>query len=440
MNASAPILVCGLGKSGLAAARLAHHVGYAVHAIDTRDTPELRAAAAPLAELGIPLHLGAAVPPPGIAYAAAIVSPGLPPNGPLLSALRAQDVPLQSELDFAWVHRPAGTRTIAVTGSNGKSSLVKALADLLDAPDAPAIPCGNYGLPVADAVLHDPPPAWLVIEASSFQLETTDHLRPDIAILLNLLPNHLDRHGSMAKYARLKCKLFAHQDAHCTAIVPRAPAELSNQTLTFSATAKTHPQIRRFSANALPFDIPGSYFDNPVLRPAAHALLLAAEAAGRTPDDARRALLAFRPLPHRNALLRTWRGIRIVDDSKATNLAALVAALRMQPADSPIRLIAGGRPKETDFAPALPDLRATTAACYLIGESGPAFRDAWSDALPCHLCGTLETAFRRALDDAAPGDTLLLAPACTAFDQFPSYAVRGERFAALAKALPPDAP
>lgn len=439
MNPSAPILVCGLGKSGLAAARLAHRAGHAVHALDTRDTPELRAAAAPLAALGIPLHLGAATPPKGIPYATAIVSPGLPPDGPLLSALRARGITLQSELDFAWDLRPAGTRTIAVTGSNGKSSLVKALADLLDAPGAPAVPCGNYGLPVADAVLLDPPPAWLVIEASSFQLETTAHLRPDIAILLNLLPNHLDRHGSMAEYARLKCRIFARQGRDGVAIVPDDPADLSGQAPLLPGGPEDRPQVLRFSAAALPFDIPGSYFDNPVLRPAAHALLLAARAAGRSDDDARRALLDFRPLPHRNALLRTWRGIRIVDDSKATNLAALVAALHMQPAGSPIRLIAGGRPKETDFAPALPALRATTAACYLIGESAPAFHAAWAGALPCPLCGDLETAFRQALADAAPGDTLLLAPACTAFDQFPSYAVRGERFAALAANLP-DAP
>lgn len=427
------ILVCGLGKSGTASVRLARHLGLDVVALDTRTSEAMGTEAAALEALGAEVRLGTTEIPEG-EFDQAVVSPGLPPDHPLLATLRARGIPLESEVDFGWRHRPAGTRTLALTGSNGKTSLVKALAELLDAPGAPAVACGNYGLPVAEAVLQSPPPGWLVIELSSFQLETTRALHPDIAILLNLLPNHLDRHGTMEEYMRLKSRLFANQTPADTAIFPADARELSCLAPSLPPAPKG-PKVRMFS-NELPLLIPGSYFDNPVLRPAAGALFLVAEAAGRTPEEAQQALLAFKPLPHRNALVREWRGVRLVDDSKATNLAALIAGLRMQPPDSRIRLIAGGRPKETDFSAALPELKARVACCYLIGEAAPAFQTSWADTVPCTLCGDLDTAFAQAVAAAQPGETILLAPACTAFDQFASYAVRGEHFASLAQSLP----
>lgn len=430
-------MVCGLGASGLAAARLLRAEGAAVLAVDERDTSETQTAAAALRATGCAVLLGARLPPAG-AFDVAVASPGLPLDGPFLSAVRERGIPVVAELELGW-SRFRG-RTAAVTGSNGKSCVVKALAECLAEAGQRALPCGNYGLPACQAVVDVPAADWLVIEASSFQLETCAGFRPDVGVLLNVHPNHLDRHGTLDAYARLKARMFARQRAGDLALTPpewRAPFQAwaggAGRWTTFGAEGAAdygYAPGRLAAPGGATVDLAGSYFDNDVLGPNAAALFGAAGAAGVPPAATAAVLRRFAPLPHRAEPIGEFRGVLYVDDSKATNLAAMTASVRMQP--RPVWLIAGGRPKEADFSAALPVLRERARGVLLIGEAAPAMAAAWRGQVPCEECGTLARAVAAARRAARAGEVVLLAPACTSYDQFRSYGERGDAFRKLA--------
>jgi UDP-N-acetylmuramoylalanine--D-glutamate ligase len=438
MRADSQVMVCGLGASGVAAARLLRAEGASVLAVDERETPEGRKNAEELRALGCKVALGAARPPEG-PFDLAAVSPGLPVDAPFLSELRRRGIPLFSEMELGW-SRFRG-RTLGVTGSNGKSSVVKALAECLQATGLRAAPCGNYGLPVCQIVAESPSLDWLVIEVSSFQLETCTEFRPDVGVLLNVLPNHLDRHGTLEVYARLKARLFARQGTGDVALTPpewREPfREWSGgrgRWQTFGTDSRedfAFAVSRIAERGGASIGLQGSYFNNEVLGPNAAALFGAARAAGVSPETMQAALRGFAPLPHRAEPVGEIGGVLYVNDSKATNLSAMVASIRMQ--DRPVLLIAGGRPKETDFSAALPILENRVRGVYLIGEAAPAMAAAWGEAVPCEVCGTLDRAVLAARRAARPGDAVLLAPACTSYDQFRAYAERGEAFRKFAK-------
>ena len=331
-------------------------------------------------------------------------------------------------------------RVIAVTGSNGKSSVVKALAECLEAAGLRAIPCGNYGLPVCQAAIDSPAADWLVIEASSFQLETCAEFRPDVAVLMNVLPNHLDRHGTLEAYARLKARMFARQrEGDVALVLPewrdrfQAWSGGRGRWKTFGADPGTDFAFsphRIAERNGAGMGIGGSYFDNEVLGPNAAALCGAARAAGAPPESIQRTLIGFESLPHRAEPVGEFNGVRYVNDSKATNLSAMIASIRMQ--DRPVWLIAGGRPKESDFSAALPVLKQRVQGVFLIGEAAAAMAAAWGGVAACEMSGTLDRAVRAARRAAISGETVLLAPACTSYDQFRAYAERGDAFRKLA--------
>ncbi len=436
MNRVTRALVCGLGASGMGAARLLRAEGAAVLAADERDTPEGRSNAESLKALGCDVVLGVGLPPGG-EFDLAVVSPGLSVDAPFLSHLRRRAIPLVAEMELGW-SRFRG-RTLAVTGSNGKSSVVKALAECLGASGMQAVPCGNYGLPVCQAVLDFPGADALVIEVSSFQLETCGAFRPDIGVLMNVLPNHLDRHGTLEAYARMKSRLFANQREDDWALTPcewsqrfREWSGGRGQWKTFGSEDGVdfrfmEGRLQQRAGTAI--DIQGTYFSNEVLGPNAAALLGAAIAAGVAPAVVQETLSRFAPLPHRAQVVGEFNGVRYVNDSKATNLSAMMASIRMQ--DRPVWLIAGGRPKETDFSAALPLLKERVRGVLLIGEASAAMEAAWGHAVDCECCGTLFNAVASARQRARPGDAVLLAPACTSYDQFRAYAERGNAFRKL---------
>jgi UDP-N-acetylmuramoylalanine--D-glutamate ligase len=433
MGAWKTAMVCGLGASGVAAARLLRAEGASVLAVDERDTPEGRRNAEALSVLGCAVALGATTPPAG-QFDLAAVSPGLPVDAPFLSELRRRGIPLVAEMELGW-SRFRG-RTLAVTGSNGKSSVVKALAECLQAAGLRAVPCGNYGLPICQVVAESPDLDWLVIEASSFQLETCAEFRPDVGVLVNVLPNHLDRHGTLEAYARLKARLFARQRAGDVALTPpewRAPFQNWSGGRGAWKTFGAGPAVdfafapgRIAERDGAGIELQGSYFNNEVLGPNAAALFGAGRAAGVSPDTVQVALRRFEPLPHRAQPVGDFAGVLYVDDSKATNLSAMIASLRMQ--NRPVWIIAGGRPKETDFSAAIPVLREKARGVFLIGEAAAAMAAAWGGAVACEDCGTLARAVQAARRVARSGDVVLLAPACTSYDQFRAYAERGDAF------------
>lgn len=431
-------LVCGLGASGVAAARLLRAEHTEVRGVDERDTSETRVRAQELVTLGCVVDLGVSQAPTDD-FDVAVVSPGWALDEPFLSALRGRGIPLIAEMELGW-SRFRG-RTLAVTGSNGKSSVVKALASAFGAAGHSAIPCGNYGQPVCQAVMDSPAANWLVIEVSSFQLETCRAFRPDVGLLLNILPNHLDRHGTMAAYAQLKARMFSRQQPDDVALVPpewlerfRAWSGGQGAWTTFGAESEATIGYSpgRIAGQGRAIDIHGSLFDNAVLGPNAAGLFGAARGAGVAPEHIRKALLQFEPLPHRARRIGEYDGVVYVDDSKATNLSAMMASLRMQ--DRPVWLIAGGRPKETDFTAAIPVLRERVRGVFLIGEAAAAMEAAWGQEVSCQVCGTLEHAVGTARMAARPGDCILLAPACTSYDQFRSYVERGDAFGRWAAA------
>ena len=323
-------------------------------------------------------------------------------------------VRVMSELEFGCRElKKLGVKMLAVTGSKGKSSVVKLVADALNLAGLHATPCGNYGLPVSELAnqlsasnFRHSTPAWAVVEVSSFMMETTN-LPPgtfEAAAILNLQEDHLDRHGSAEAYHALKLRLmdfakvgFAPGDARCDmAAVPK-----------------------------------GCYFDNDVLRANGAYAVALMRAAGLDDAVIARAFLAFEPLPHRFQTVAELDGVRYVDDSKATSVAALAAGVAMSGGKT--RLIAGGLPKGDDPKSALPILTKRVKKVYLIGRCAEEFRSAWSDAVDCEVCETMDKAVEAARREAEKGDTVLLSPGTASFDQFKSFGERGEVFARLVK-------
>lgn len=301
--------------------------------------------------------------------------------------------------------RRRGWRLLAVTGSKGKSSVVKLCAEAVG-----GVACGNYGTPVTDLIALTP--RWAVVEVSSFQLETTT-LPPDTfeaAAILNLQEDHLDRHGSVEVYHQLKRKLLTFAKF---GIVPGAAADDGVRLLA------------------------GSYFDNEVLRANGCVAISLLRAAGVTDAKIAEAFAAFRPLPHRFETVGDYEGVRYVDDSKATSIAALAAGVKMCRKNGVsvknVRLIAGGLAKGDDPKSALPELTSRVKKVYIIGCCAEKFLAAWSEGVDCEVCGTLDRAVESAVRDAEEGEVVLLSPGAASFDQFKSFGERGEVFVRLVK-------
>ena len=386
------VAVFGAGRSGRAAAELMRREGREVVVLDDRD------GASPGWAEGCEL---------------AVASPGVPPGHPWFALARERSIPVVSELQLG-VERflASGGRALAVTGSKGKSSVVKAVADALSLAGFDAVPCGNYGLPVCELPMRQSGAKmrWAVVEVSSFQLETTS-LPGDAfeaAAILNLQDDHLDRHGSRERYHALKRRLLG----------------FTSRPFDFSGCKG-------------PFDthlFAGSYFDNPVLAPNGAAAVQLMRASGLDDRSIAAAFAAFKPLPHRFSLVAQTNRIRWIDDSKATSIAALGAGVEMASSSGrPVLLIAGGLPKGDSPHSVISLLEKRVKKVYLIGVCAPEFLSAWGKWVACEMCGTLPAAVEAARRDAEPGETVLLSPGAASFDQFSSYGERGDIFAALAK-------
>lgn len=434
-------LVLGLAASGEAAARLLLAEGARVWIADSKDNEDLRRRAAALEALSARVWLGRSDLPPD-PFSICVVSPGVPEGSDWVRALRERGLPVISELELGASRAPG--RILAISGSNGKSTLVKLCLEALLLAGRRAAAGGNYGPPVSQLVLERRDWEWLVLEVSSFQLESVRAFRPDVAVLLNVEPNHLDRHGDMATYRRLKSRLFAGMRPEDTGVLPESEvggiarlAASPNRWLTFGAApgadARYQDGAVTLRSSGERVDLTGTIFANEVMGLTAAAAAAARGACGESVATVGQAARAFQALPHRLQEIGVQRNIRFVDDSKATNLAAMLAALRTIP--RPIRLIAGGLPKHESYTAARTLLAEKAAAVYLIGTAAEEMASAWQDVVPCHLSRTLAEAVRAAWREAQPGDTILLSPACASFDQFRDYAERGEGFAAAIRVL-----
>ncbi len=428
----------GLGRSGWAAARLLQACGAEVVAFDDK-TPE----SLPEAGVKIKLHTGAPAVTADLAetFALGVLSPGIDPVVPLVQRFRRAGVRLISELELASSLDP--TPTVAITGTNGKTTTTELTTAALAAAGIQTAAAGNIGVPWSELLLRETACDVVTLEVSSFQLERIESFRPRVAVWTNFTPDHLDRYPDVESYLAAKRRIFEFQTADDHAVI-NAREELPGiraRRTTFSAYLPDADFSLRDGRICFRRDpviglqelrLIGRHNAENVM-----CVLGIARALGIAFESVLPAIRAYRPQAHRCELLGEARGIRWVNDSKATNLDAVAQALKA--IEGPVILIAGGKDKGFSFAP-LADLVAERARhVILIGESAPRIAEEWRGRVSCELAGfSLRQAVEMAGAKAVAGDTILLAPGTSSFDMFKNYADRGDQFRSLAQAFLKD--
>jgi UDP-N-acetylmuramoylalanine--D-glutamate ligase len=399
-------LVVGLARSGQAAALALARRGGRVVAVDRKRDLELGR----LEAAGVEVHLGNEEGALLTDVDVVIKSPGVPGENPLVAGARERGVPVWSEVELGYrLLRPRPF--VGVTGTKGKTTTTELLGEIFRAAGRPVAVGGNVGRPLTS--LDPPEDAWIVAELSSFQLEDVHELELEVAVLLNLEADHLDRHGTVESYRAAKLRVFERTRHR---IVPRG--------LGLSGT--------EFAADdALPAEpkIPGAHN-----RANAAAAVAAARAAGLDDDPIAQGLRSFAGVPHRLELVRERGGVRWVNDSIATNTFAVRHGVAAH--DAPVRLILGGRTKGEDFGRFARELPAHVTSIYLVGEAADELAAALDAAGRAYeRTGTIAGAVEAAARDAQAGDVVLLSPACASYDQYESFEQRGEDYRRLVEAL-----
>jgi UDP-N-acetylmuramoylalanine--D-glutamate ligase len=435
-----PFLVVGLARSGVAAALALSARGEEVIGCDagTAQTPALAQAAGRLSAAGVEVHLDASGDVLAARAGTLIKSPGVPQTAPAVLAARARGIPVLGELELAW--RLIPNEFVAVTGTNGKTTTTEWIGHIYREAALPVAVAGNVGTAASSLVGRLAPDVTVVCEASSFQLEDSVAFAPEAAVLLNLFPDHLDRHTSYADYVSAKLRVFANQGNDDVAV---AAADLDIEDLGGCA--------RRVLFGVGPgpeLSERGGYLwwdEEPLVRvdeiglPGAHNVQNAMAAAAVTlargvqAESVAAGLRTFAGVPHRLELVAVIDGVSWVNDSKATNVASTIVALRAF-ADG-VHLIAGGLGKQQDFAPLAPLVAERCRGVYLIGEAAGELDSALSGTgVPLHCVGDLERAVAQARAAAKHGDVVLLSPASASYDQYRNFEARGEHFRELVEA------
>ena len=428
------VLVLGLGASGEWAARLARRAGAFVHVADDADPRKLGERLARLLPELAGCHVGAdCLQAPNADLL--ILSPGVNPVHPLVQRQAVRGGAILSEIEFADRYAPKKALRAGITGTNGKSTTTAMLGHLLECAGRKVATGGNLGEPYAKLVLTRPDADYFVLELSSYQLESLQHVRLHAAVYLNLTPDHLDRHKTLEAYAEAKARIFANQGADDHAIFNADDEAAAVAALGSPARAWPFSQSREipgggYFRGAVAFGRDERLFDFTKLKVVgapnmqnALAAALAALALGLKPWEIAPALESFVPLPHRLETVDTLRGVRIINDSKGTNVdASLQAICGLNP---PLVVILGGRDKAQDFSPLLAPLRERARRVIVYGEAGTKIAAALAPLQPV-VTGPLAEAFDLAFDCAQAGDILLFSPACASFDQFRDYNQRGE--------------
>jgi UDP-N-acetylmuramoylalanine--D-glutamate ligase len=408
MNVELPrrVLVVGLARSGRAAALALARRGVDVVGADLdRDLDTSR-----LAEQGIELHVGTEEESLLEDVELVVKSPGVPGESTLVAAARRRSIPVWSEVELG--SRLFGNPLLGVTGTNGKTTTSELLGAMLDAPVA-----GNVGRALCELDGELEADELVVCELSSFQLEDIHELRPRIAVLINLEPDHLDRHSSFDTYREAKLRIFENQGEGDVAVVPRGFGDLPGKAA----------RVEFAADDLLPAEphIPGAHN-----RENAAAATAAARAAGVDDHAIAAALETFPGVEHRLELVAEANGVRYVNDSKATNTAAARRAVSAY--DAPLHVIVGGRGKGESYTELALELKQRAKRVYLIGEAASEIGIALELAGVDHQRnGDLESAVKAATAAAQPGDVVLLAPACASYDQFRDFEERGEAFKRL---------
>jgi UDP-N-acetylmuramoylalanine--D-glutamate ligase len=439
------VLVVGLGKSGLAAALFLRFKGAQVTVSDVRSAESLAKEIPALLEEGIMVEAGGHGLLTFRRQDLIVVSPGVPLDTPELVQARNLGLPIIGELELA--ARFLKGKILAITGSNGKTTTTALAGEILKEAGYPTLVAGNIGVPVVGLIQESTDNTWAVLEVSSFQLESTVEFHPSIAVILNITPDHLDRHGSFENYALAKERIFAAQTATDCVVLnadnPRAA----------QAAVRSHASVYWFSLEHPVQQGAWVHEGKVVYRAAAAAPIeqilplakiplkgehnvenvLAAVCAARLAEVPVAAIAAaietFQAVEHRLEFVATINGVEYYNDSKATNVDATekaVAAFR-----GGIHLILGGKDKGSDYTTLTPLLRERVRAVYTIGSAAAKIESQLRGVVSIHSCGTLANAVNAAAAAARPGDVVLLAPACSSFDQFENYEERGRVFKQL---------
>jgi UDP-N-acetylmuramoylalanine--D-glutamate ligase len=442
------VVVVGLARSGVAAARLCRAAGAVVAATDARPREDLGPEAQDLLRRDVRFVAEAGAVRDVVRADLVVVSPGVPFDSPLPAAARAAGVAVIGELELGW--RATEADTIAITGTNGKTTTTALTGALLARQARPVLVAGNIGIPLAAVAPGFPADGLVVVEVSSFQLETIAEFHPRVAAVLNLTPDHLDRHGTLASYAAVKARIFLHQapadcavlnadDAGARELAPRTRADVvwfSRErrlehgvfVLAGRIRARLNGHLEEIGPVA---EIPlrGRHNVENVLAAVACALW-----TGISPDEIRRGIARFRGVAHRIEFVRDLRGVGYYNDSKATNVASTIKAL--ESFSEPIVLIAGGKGKGQDFAPLGDVARGRVTHAVVIGEDGDRVGAALAaGGVPVSRRASFREAIETARDRAAPGGVVLLSPACASFDMFDSFEHRGDVFRTLVSGL-----
>lgn len=447
------VLVVGLARTGIATALFCAGRGARVTATEERGEAQvaeaaakLRAAPMPRGAAGVALELGGHREETFLAQDLIVPSPGVPFAMPLLAKARAKGIAVWSEIELAW--RFLRGRLVAITGSNGKTTTTSLVGHVLETAGVPTLVGGNIGTPLISLAEVSSESSVMVAEVSSFQLENIVAFRPDVGVLLNLTPDHLDRHATMEEYARAKARLFANQTEADAAVINADDAQLA-------ALAPSRPRVFRFSRSATV--AAGTYVrgEEIVFRQGNNETILlrrcdiglrgehnvenvlaaatAARLVGVAPEAIAEGVRSFAGVEHRLEFVAEVGGVNFYNDSKATNVDATLKALDAFAGG--LLVILGGKDKGSDYAPLREPLVRRARKALLIGAAAEKIGAQLAGAVAMESSGTLERAVASAFAQARPGDTVLLAPACASFDQFENYEHRGRVFKQLVRQL-----
>lgn len=447
-------LVVGLGMTGLATARFLHHHGAAVTVTDMASEEALVSSALELRQMGIRTELGGHCWESFESSDLIVLSPGVPHTHDFLTGARQKGIPVigEIELAFRFIRDPI----IAITGTNGKTTTTSLLGNMLSQCGMRVFVGGNIGNPLIGYVDREERADWIVLEISSFQLDTIDTFRPDIGVLLNITADHLDRYVDMAGYAASKGRIFQNQTPEDIAIINGADPWVLSETrrsrsrkwvfngpsnleegawiaenelmLSFSSCPhrKAHFPCEHTDFESLRFDLHKSRLYGKHNQENISAAVMAAVAAGGNIQDIQFALGQFKGLSHRIEYVQTVNGVTYVDDSKATNVDAVYRAL--ESFQGSVVLIMGGRDKGGDYRILKKVIQGHVKLLILLGEAGELIAGALGDLAPTVRVASMQEAVATAHHAASPGDIVLLSPACSSFDMFRSYAHRGDVF------------
>lgn len=443
------VLVVGLGRSGAASALFLQEHGAKVTVSDSKSEAQLQSDVPALLDRGVSIETGRHGERTFRDQDLIVVSPGVPSDQPQLQHARTLGIPVIGEVELAF--RYLQGKVLAITGSNGKTTTTSLVGEILAKSGKKTLVGGNIGTPVISLAGKSSPDTMVVLEISSFQLETIEQFCPWIAAILNITPDHLDRHHTFQAYVDAKARIFENQkasdfavlnadDPTCVGLKERIKSSLfwfsRKQAVEQGTYLKGEDIVFRQNGtdtvilNRHDIHLKGAHNLENVLAAACMSML-----AGCSPDQVRRGVSEFRAVEHRLELVSTIHGVAFYNDSKATNVDATVKALESFPGN--IHIILGGKDKGSDYTVLKPLLRERAKKVYLIGAAAEKITSQISGAAPLVHSGTLDRAVKQAFEAAQSGDIVLLAPACASFDQFENYEQRGRVFKELVLSLAP---